>query len=88
MPAVLLELGFMDSATDVPVILSEDYAENCAKAITEVIVKRGGLTKKQTEKPLYLVQVGAFFIKENAENLAKELKDKGYTPFIKEEVVK
>ena len=30
MPAVLLELGFMDSATDVPVILTEDYASKCA----------------------------------------------------------
>ena len=46
MPAVLLELGFMDSKTDVPVILSEDYAEKCATAIVEVIVKRGCLKKK------------------------------------------
>ena len=48
MPAVLLELGFMDSATDVPVILSEDYAVDCAAAIVEVIVARAGLTKKAT----------------------------------------
>ena len=33
MPAVLLELGFMDSQTDVPIILTEDYAEACATAI-------------------------------------------------------
>lgn len=50
MPAVLLELGFMDSKTDVPVILSEDYAQKCAKAIVEVLVKRGGLTRKKTKK--------------------------------------
>ena len=46
MPAVLLELGFMDSSTDVPVILTDAYAQNCAKAIVEVLVKRGGLTRK------------------------------------------
>ena len=48
MPAVLLELGFMDSKTDVPVILTEAFADKCAKAIVEVIVKRAGLKKKST----------------------------------------
>ncbi len=46
MPAVLLELGFMDSATDVPVILTEAYADKCAAAIVKVLVKRGKLTAK------------------------------------------
>lgn len=50
MHAVLLELGFMDSATDVPIILSEDYADKCAAAIVEVLVARGGLTKKAVEQ--------------------------------------
>ena len=49
MPAVLLELGFMDSSTDVPVILTEKYADQCAKAIVEVLVNKGKLTKKKTE---------------------------------------
>ena len=88
MPAVLLELGFMDSATDVPVILSEQYADSCAKAICEVIVKRAGLKKKAEEKKLYRVQVGAFSVKKNAESLANELKAKGYSAVIKEEAAK
>ncbi len=46
MPAVLLELGFMDSKTDVPVILTEDYADKCAEAIVEVVVKKAQLKKK------------------------------------------
>ena len=46
MPAVLLELGFMDSKTDVPIILTNEYAQNCAKAIVEVIVRRANLSKK------------------------------------------
>jgi len=81
MPAVLLELGFMDSKTDVPVILSEKYAQNCAKAIVEVLVERGKLTKKASEVR-YKVQVGAFSKLENAERLAAELKSKGYPAYI------
>lgn len=46
MPAVLLELGFMDSSTDVPIILTEEYADQCAAAIVSVMVKRGNLKKK------------------------------------------
>lgn len=49
MPAVLLECGFMDSATDSKIILTEEYAEKCAEAIVEVLVKRLSLKKKPTE---------------------------------------
>lgn len=48
MPAVLLELGFMDSKTDVPIILTDSFAKKCAEACVEVIVKRAGLKKKST----------------------------------------
>lgn len=83
MPAVLLELGFMDSKTDVPVILSNEYAHNCAKAIVEVLVQRGKLTKiAKAPTTLYRVQVGAFSKKANAEKLQKELEQKGYSAYI------
>ena len=36
----------MDSKVDVPIILSDSFAQKCAKAIVEVLVERGGLTKK------------------------------------------
>lgn len=48
MPAVLLELGFMDSKTDVPIILTQDFAYKCAQACVNVIVKKAGLKKKTT----------------------------------------
>jgi len=51
MPAVLLELGFMDSRTDVPIILSEDYAEHCADAIVSVLARRFGLTRRLATVP-------------------------------------
>ena len=83
MPAVLLELGFMDSKTDVPIILTNEYAQKCAEAIVEVLVKHGGLTKKADPSPaLYKVQVGAFFKLENAQALQKELDEKGYHTYI------
>lgn len=47
MPAVLLELGFMDSKIDVPIILTDAHARKCAAAIVEVLVKHGKLTKKK-----------------------------------------
>ena len=47
MPAVLLELGFMDSRVDAPIILTEEYADQCAAAIVDVIVRRGKLVLKQ-----------------------------------------
>lgn len=83
MPAVLLELGFMDSRTDVPIILTDHYAQACARAIVEVLVERGKLTKKAAPvEGLYKVQLGAFSQKENAEKLAADLAAKGYKTYI------
>lgn len=48
--AVLLELGFMTSSADVPVILAEEYADKCAEAIVKVIAERANLTKKAVVK--------------------------------------
>ena len=87
MPCVLLECGFMDSATDVPIILTDDFADKVASACVSVIVSKGGLTKKKVEAPttskiLYRVQVGAFFDKSNALELANKLKKNGYDAII------
>lgn len=83
MPAVLLELGFMDSTVDVPIILTDDHARKCAEAIVEVLVKRGKLKKKAESNTVYRVQVGAFGSKANAERLMAELKSKGYEAYVK-----
>lgn len=89
MPAVLMECGFMDSATDVPVILTDDYADKVATACVEVIAKKGKLTKKKVEQPkteetgkTYRVQVGAYKDKANAEKMVKQLKADGYDAVI------
>ncbi len=93
MPAVLLECGFMDSATDVPIILSEEFAEKNAQAIAEGIADFAGLKKKPEQKPqqpsvpeeqkLYYVQVGAYAVRENAENMVNKLKEAGFNAIIK-----
>lgn len=49
MPCVLIECGFMDSKTDVPIILTDKFAEQVAEACVEVIVKKAKLKKKPTK---------------------------------------
>ena len=49
MPCVLIECGFMDSATDVPIILTDKFAEQVASACVEVLIEKGGLIEKQNE---------------------------------------
>lgn len=46
MPGVLVEYGYMDSAVDAPVILSEDYARKVGFATMEAIATLQGLKKK------------------------------------------
>jgi len=46
MPAFLIENGFMDSATDVPIILSAEHAEKTAQGILAFLVSEYALEKK------------------------------------------
>ena len=43
MPAVLLELGFMDHPADIQQIITDDYADKCAKGIVAAIADFAGL---------------------------------------------
>ena len=49
MPCVLIECGFKDSKTDVPIILTDKFAEQVAEVCVEVIVKKAKLKKKATK---------------------------------------
>ena len=79
-PAVLVEYGFMDSKTDAPVILTEEYAKAVGYATMEAIAKVAGLKKKPR---YYRVQVGAFQKKEYADALLDKLKAAGFDGYIK-----
>lgn len=76
MPAVLLELGFMTSRVDCPIILTEEFADQCAAAIVEHIVKREGLVKKQGR---CTVTVSGIPSRAEADKLAAEMARRGYT---------
>ena len=80
MPSVLLECGFMDSKTDVPIILTDKFADDVASACVDVIVKKGGLRARNGK--IHRVQVGAFSKRENAERLKDELNAIGFDAFI------
>lgn len=50
MPAVLVECGFMDSTTDTPIILGDDFAQKIANALSEVIIVKSGASRNTAAK--------------------------------------
>lgn len=88
MDSVLAECGFMTNKTDLNKLKSESYRKAAAQAIVDALAAQYGLKKKPAPKPqpkptvkpgtLYKVQVGAFRDRKNADDLAAELKRKGY----------
>jgi N-acetylmuramoyl-L-alanine amidase len=83
-PAVLLECGFMDSRSDAPVILTDEYAKSVGYAIMDGIAQVAGLKKKSENETFYCVQVGAFKKKEYATEMVKKLKVAGFDGYITE----
>jgi N-acetylmuramoyl-L-alanine amidase len=81
-PAVLFESFFVDNVNDRTIgdtlIEQQAFGIAYAKAILEYF----GIEYKAEETKIYRVQVGAFSKKENAENLVKDLKAKGYNAVI------
>ncbi|MCQ2441317.1 MAG: N-acetylmuramoyl-L-alanine amidase [Clostridia bacterium] len=69
MPAVLVECGFMDSTSDTPIILTDEFATKVANACVGVIAKQAGATKTVTvpvsAKPVQTVK--------SAEQIAEEV---------------
>jgi N-acetylmuramoyl-L-alanine amidase len=47
MPAILGEFGFMDSTTDTPMILTEEFADQVAHGIVEALVNTFGLEEME-----------------------------------------
>lgn len=89
MRAYLIENGFMDSATDVPIILTDAHAEKTARGILNCLVAEYGLkgsavveTPKTDDPILYCVQVGAFSKKENAAAMKDKLKAAGFDTYM------
>lgn len=78
-PCLLIENGFMDSSTDVPIILTEKHARLTAYAILEFLVDLLGLKGKTTQYTVEVTCEG----EEVATKCVKDLKTMGYIGKIK-----
>lgn len=77
--AVLIECGFITNKSDYEILLNN--IDNFALSICQSIVSF--LSLKQTNnRDLYRVVVGSYSIKENAQNMIKQLEKDGYKPYI------
>ena len=83
MPAALVELGFITNVQDSIILKSRQ--DELARAVAKGILSNLGIAyigNWSNGSILYKVQVGAYSVKVNADNLANELKGKGYSPMI------
>jgi hypothetical protein len=72
MPAVLVECGFMDSSTDVPIILTEEFAVRAAEGLVSALIKMGNLKEKErgnVDKKSTFIDIEGHY----AENAIKDL---------------
>jgi N-acetylmuramoyl-L-alanine amidase len=91
MKAVLTENFFISNAADAALLKNDDFKQKVAQGHINGLEKYLGLKRlerppePQPEGKLWIVQVGAFEEKKNAEALANDLRKSGYRPFIKYE---
>lgn len=93
MSAVLTENLFISNAADAALLEKADFRQKIAQGHIIGIEKYLGLKKNETQPPskpviqekLWIVQVGAFEDKKNAEALFNQLLKEGYRPFMKYE---
>ena len=79
MPALLLEIGFINS--DIDNQLFDEKFDEIAEGIANAIL--GTLEENEIEGPTYYrVQTGIFRNKENADRMLYQLTDKGYPAFL------
>lgn len=82
-PAVIVECAFVDNATDLKILASESLKKSMGEAIAKGVLKTLGV-EIQGER-LYRVQVGAYLLKSNAEDMQKKIKAVGFDAFIVKE---
>lgn len=77
--AVLIECAFITNKSDYEILINN--IDNFALSICQSIVTFLGL-KQMDNREVYRVCVGSYTIKENAQNMLKQLEKDGYKPFI------
>ena len=88
-PACIVETAFVDNKTDIQCIDTAEEQKAMGIAVAKGILKTLGIAwvAPVVEKPsgkLYRVQVGAYSVKANAENMQKKLKAAGFDAIIVE----
>lgn len=82
MPAVLVEVGFIDSSEDNK--LFDSKKDEIAKGIAKAILEQLNIKYVETPQTLYRVVAGTFSQKENAEKQVRKLKELGIDAVIVE----
>lgn len=82
-PSVIVECAFVDNASDLKILATESDRQKVGRAIAKGILKTLGV-EIQGER-LYRVQVGAYLLKSNAEDMQKKIKAVGFDAFIVKE---
>lgn len=83
-PAVIVEACFLDNATDLQILATDDKKKAMGVAIAKGILKTLGV-EFQAEKGYWKVQVGAYLYRENAVAMQKKIKAVGFDAFIVKE---
>ena len=84
MPALLIEVGFLDSESDNHLFDTrfDEIAQAIADGIMDTLKDSPEETPASAHHPLYRVQVGSFYQLQNAVDLEQELKRMGYNTWI------
>ena len=82
-PSVIVECAFVDNASDLEILATESRRQEMGVAIAKGILKTLGVEIHGDK--LYRVQVGAYFVKANAEDMQRKIKAVGFDAFIVKE---
>ena len=84
-PAVIVECAFVDNATDLQILATEEKRKEMGVAIAKGILKTLGVEIQPERGTMYKVQVGAYLVKSNAEDMQRKIKSLGFNAFIVKE---
>ena len=81
-PAVIVECAFVDNSTDLEILATEGKRQKMGQVIAKGILKTLGIEFQAETGTIYRVQVGAYKVKANAEDMLKNIKAAGFDAFI------
>ena len=84
-PAVIVECAFVDNSTDLQILSTEEKRKEMGVAIAKGILKTLGVEIQPDRGTMYKVQVGAYLVKSNAEDMQRKIKSLGFNAFIVKE---